>query len=160
LKTLIIYTTKNGSVEKAANMLKTKLNHEVQLINLMVEEPPSLGQYDTIILGGSIYMGKIQKKLTKYMENHLPELTTKRIGLFICAGHPKSDIRKKELEEAFPKSLYEKAIVKEILGDEIHLEKLNFVEKWMIKTVKGSELNSSNLSKDKIVWFAKRILNH
>ena len=64
MKNLIVYATKHGTVKKCAEMLKVKLNGETVLANVN-EEVPDLDNFDNVILGGSIYIGKIQKRVIK-----------------------------------------------------------------------------------------------
>lgn len=153
MRTIIIYATKHGSAENAASMLKAWLEGEIQILNIMLEDVPNLAPYENVVLGGSIYMGKIQKKLAKYMAANLPILMKKRIGLFICAGE-KEEIRRRELETAFPIELYTHAVCKEIFGYEIHYEKLNFIEKKLASAILGHNQSYCNLSEEKIKSFA------
>lgn len=155
MKSIIIYATKHGSVENAAHLLQSKMEGESCLINIMKEDVPILDEYDTIIFGGSIYVGKIQKQLSKYIAKNLPLLLKKRIGLFICAGE-KEEVRVKELETSFPNMLFTHAVCKEIFGYEIHYEKLNFIEKKMAGAILGHKQSYSNLSETKIENFAKK----
>lgn len=60
MKNLIVYATKHGTAKKCAEMLKTRLNGETVLANVK-ETPPDLEDFDTVVLGGSIYIGKMQK---------------------------------------------------------------------------------------------------
>lgn len=154
MKSIIIYSTKYGCTEKTANMLKSYLNGDVQLVNIMKDSVPSLEEYDNVILGGSIYIGKIQKKLINYITENLPSLMKKRVGLFICAGNPQPEERVKELVSAFPSELYNHAIVKEALGYEICFRKLNFIDKKIMAMVKGNKEDSSELSEEKVKKFA------
>ncbi len=62
MKNCILFTTKHGSTEKASLLLKEKLNAETDIINLKDVKKPDISDYDTVILGASIYMGKIQKQ--------------------------------------------------------------------------------------------------
>ncbi|WP_141430796.1 flavodoxin domain-containing protein [Bacillus sp. 03113] len=156
MKTIIIYATKYGSVEKAAQILKSKMGGRVDLFNIMKESIPSLEKYDRVILGGSIYVGKIQKKLSNYTVKNLSTLLTKNIGLFICAGEKDSDVREKELIEAYPDELYQHATTKEIFGFEINYEKLNFLEKLVMRS-KGVKKSVSKIAEDKIEVFAKKM---
>jgi menaquinone-dependent protoporphyrinogen oxidase len=157
LKTIIIYSTKYGCVENAVNILKSKIEGLVKLINIMKEDVPQLKEYDNVILGGSIYVGKIQKKLSKFVDKNLSLLLTKRLGVFICAGEKKQEVREKELVDAFPKELFNHAICKEIFGYEIHYEKLNFLEKKMVAAVLGHKEDCTELSVEKIEKFAEMI---
>lgn len=161
MRTLIVYTTKHGCVEKAANILNEKLGGDADLVNLMDELEPDLDPYDAVILGGSIYYGKIQKEMIQFTKNYLAELDQKRIGLFICGAAPNPDVKQKELMEAFPGTLYEKAVYKDVFGDEINFDKLNFMEKMVLRFVKGTltaKKGSTNLSVDKIDAFAREFL--
>lgn len=155
MKNIIIYTTKYGCTEKASNILKSKMGGETLLVNAMKEKVPSLDEYDNVILGGSIYIGKIQKELTSYITGNLPSLLKKRIGLFICAGAPDENARIKELETVFPKELYTHAVCKELLGFEMCFEKLKFLDRTMSRMLKGNTENSYELSEEKIESFAK-----
>jgi menaquinone-dependent protoporphyrinogen oxidase len=156
MKTIIIYATKHGSVENAVNLLKGKLEGEVKLVNIMNQEAPTLAEYENVILGGSIYVGKIQKRFSKYIEKHLSELLTKRVGLFICAAQ-QEDIREKELIDSYPEELFQHALCKEIFGYEIHYEDMNFIEKRVVSSIMGHKSDYSELSESKIDSFAKAI---
>lgn len=153
MTSVIIYATKHGSVEHAVQLLKEKMEGEVKLVNIMNEEAPSLTEFESVILGGSIYVGRIQKQLTKYMEKHLAELLTKRVGLFIC-GAQQEDIREKELNDSFPKELSQHAQCKEVFGYEIHYDDMNFIEKKVVGSILGHKNDYSELSEAKIEQFA------
>lgn len=156
MRTIIIYATKYGSVAHAVKLLKPQMDGEVVTVNIMEETVPDLVDFDTVILGGSIYMGKIQKKLANYVEKHLSQLLTKKVGLFICAAQ-ELEIREKELFEAFPFELYQHAVCKEVFGYEFHFEKMNFIEKKIVRVVMGTKENCSELSEELIGEFAKTI---
>lgn len=153
MKSLVIYATKYGTVEKATNLIKNKLKGEVVVINILKQSPPSLVEFDNIILGGSIYIGNIQKKLKQYAITHEEELLMKRIGLFICGGADKEEEKNKELKNAFPSKLYENAICKCSFGYEYKFEKLNILEKAMIKKITGIKDSVYKLSEDSIENF-------
>lgn len=156
MKSVIVYTTKYGSVEKVAKLLESKMEGEVVLVNLMKEEGPDPDEFDQVILGGPIYMGRVQKQLTGYIAKHLPALLKKKIGLFICGGlaEPK---RVQELQSSFPPELYEHAVVKEEFGYEFQVEKLRFFDKLMLRMVAGVKTSKSHLSFEKIDRFAETI---
>jgi len=128
----------------------------------MIEPATKLEEYDNIILGGSIYISKIQKKLSTFILSNLTLLLKKRIGLFICAGEKDEALVGKELIFAFPPTLYDHAIVKEVFGFELDMNKLNFFEKFIMSKVKGVKTSIHELSEAKIDAFAKNIdmVNH
>jgi menaquinone-dependent protoporphyrinogen oxidase len=156
MKTLIAYTTKYGSVSKCAGILKDKISGNVQVVNVKTDQVPDLGGFDTIILGGSIYVGKIQKEMRKFCEENLDALLSRKVGLYICAGE-QGDKKFEQLKNAFPEALYSHAAVKEIFGDELYYEKLNIIEKLAVRMLKGTKKSYSHLSMETIDRFAKEI---
>ena len=155
MKTLIIYSTKHGTTEKAVNILKSKLTGEVHIVNIMLKPVTALKEYDNIILGGSIYVGKIQKKLSSLINTNLPLLLEKRIGLFLCAAEKDEALKEKEFKLAFPPTLFDQAIAKEVFGFELDMNKLSFFEKLIMSKVKGLKTSIYELSEEKIHAFAK-----
>lgn len=155
MNTIIIYATKYGCAEKAARLLRAGLDGEVSLVNVMKEAVPALDPYDCVVLGGSIYMGKMQKQLKSYVSDKLPLLLKKRVGLFICAGLPQPEARKAELEGSFPPELYKHAICKEVFGHEMDYERMSFLDRTIMRAVTGSKESSFSLSEEKIEDFAK-----
>jgi menaquinone-dependent protoporphyrinogen oxidase len=155
MKSIIVYSTKYGSVEKASKMLKEKLKGEVALVNIMKEKAPSLEGYDTVILGGSVYVGKVQKELTGYISKNLSELTKKRIGLFICGALKENEKLAEEFNNAFPEELYDKALAKEVFGYEFNFEKMSFIDKMATEKIIGIKSSVSEFKEDIIDSFAK-----
>ena len=123
MKTIIIYATRYGSVEKAAMKLKSHLEGEVDIVN--VKSDPDIYHYERVILGGSIYDGKVQRELSKFSEDNLQVLRKKKTGLFICARIEKEVATESYLSKSFPRQLYDAAIAKANLGHEIDLDKLS-----------------------------------
>lgn len=85
MKSLIIYKSKHGTTEKVANYIKDHMPGETSLLHLdKYTQKVSLKDYDTVIIGGSIYMGKIQDRIKAFCKEHEEELLKKHLGLFIC----------------------------------------------------------------------------
>lgn len=152
MKNVIIYATKYGCAEQAAIRIKKELPGETDLINIMKDTVPSLQSYDTVILGGSVYVGRVQKQLTAFINSHLAELQTKKIGLYLCAGAPDEPSKQKELETAFPEALAKHAAAMNILGYAFCFEKMKFFDKLIMSKIKGD-------SKSETVFFDDRIKN-
>jgi menaquinone-dependent protoporphyrinogen oxidase len=133
MKTIIIYASKHGSAEKCSELLKGKLHGEVTIVNIKKEATPDITSFDNIIVGGSIYMGKIQKTVSEFCLKNLNELKNKRIGLFICCMNIKE--AEMQLNNSFPKELVSIAATKECFGGEFNLKEMNFMEKAITKMV-------------------------
>lgn len=123
MKTAILYLSKHGTTEKVARIIGDKLEEkDTELINLEKVQP-SLDQYDRIIIGGSVYAGTVNKKLTSYCVENETLLAQKQLGLFVCGMEPDPDKQQTELETAFPKALQGKAKAIGFMGGEFILEK-------------------------------------
>lgn len=153
MKSIILFTSKYGCTEKAAYLLKAQLGDETEVVNLMNVKEPSLDQYDTVILGGSIYFGKIQKEMKEFSNKFQTKLSGKHLGLFICAG-AKGEQAAQELKSSFPEKLYNHSITNEVFGDEIYTEKLSRIDRFVIRMVKGKNKGVNGLSMDTIERFA------
>ena len=159
MKTLIAYTTKYGSVEKSANMLKNLLNDHVTIKNVRDEKVKTLELYDTVILGGSIYMGKIQPELTNFINSNMSLLLDKNIAIFVNAGETDPVKKDKQFENAFPEKIFKHAFSRHILGDEVDFKKISLLEKTMLYLIKKTKESYSNLDINEINKMANEINN-
>jgi len=155
MKTIIIYATKYGSAAEVAKRIKTQIGEEAQIYNILTDRVPPLDTYNTVILGGSVYIGKVQKQITEYSNIHLKELLDKNVGLFLCAGEQKTDGQIKEIQSAFPESLFQHAAAKEVLGYAYSFEKMKFFDKLIMKKMKGDSISIEKISDDRIALFVK-----
>ena len=156
MKNLILYSTKYGSVGKTASMLAEKLVGDTDIRNIN-DGAPGLDNYDTIILGGSIYVGKIQNEIKFYMDDNLDKLLAKNIGLFVNAGEPDESEMKKQFENSFPKELLDKAIAIDVFGHAVDITKVTFIEKILLRLLKKIKDSYSDFFEDKINKFADKI---
>lgn len=137
MKTLIAYGTKYGHATECAEMLKKKLKGDVVLVNLMNERAPDLSGFDTVVVGGSVYMGNTQKQVKTFVQKNESVLVNKRLGFFFSAGTIEGvdDIFKKQ----FPASVIDKAVAVESFGGVMNKEKLGFFYKKIIEMVEKKE---------------------
>lgn len=157
--TLIVFASEHGTVEKCARELFLLIDGKVDICDLNKRDIiPDLSGYDSIVIGGSIHSGKIQRVISDFCVANLDLLINKRIGLFInCIYSGEKAL--KQLEEAFPRELSDKAVVREYFGGEINELKLNYWEKIITKQMIDQENLVVSLSKEKIDHFAKTISN-
>ncbi|GAA0063759.1 flavodoxin domain-containing protein [Clostridium sp. CTA-1] len=155
MKTLIVYGTKHGTTEKCSNFLKDKVKGEVVTINIKKENMPDITSFNNIIIGGSIYMGQIQKEVKNFSIENINVLKEKRVGIFIC-GLNEKDIEA-QLNNAFPKGLLTNTVAKECFGGECILKNMNFFERFIMKKVGKIDKDTSKISKENINKFAQLI---
>ncbi len=87
MKILIIYATRNGVSKKAAEMLAQKLQSysDVEIYDIN-DGPPRPNGYDVAIVGGSIRMARLSKKLKRYIKENAEALSSMESAAFICCG--------------------------------------------------------------------------
>jgi menaquinone-dependent protoporphyrinogen oxidase len=159
MKTLIIYASKHGCTEKCSNLLKDKINGEVKKVNIKKDNVPDIALFDNIIIGGSIYMGRIQKEVNEFCLKDLSQLKNKKLGFFICCMS-ENDITEKQIKTSFPEELLSKAIAIENFGGEFIFKKMNFFERFIIKKISKTSNDKSTISEEKINKFAQLINNN
>ena len=93
-KTLIAYQTKSGvtaeSARKIADVLRSKYQLEVDLIDLKEEKTPDLTKYKNIVVGGGVRAGRVYGKTLGFLEN---DFAGKNVAFYVSstwAGTPES----------------------------------------------------------------------
>jgi len=153
MKTGIIYISKHGTTEKVARIIADKLNpNKTQLIDLRKEKIKDLETFDRIIIGGSIHMASVHKKIKKLCESNQNILLTKTLGLFLCCME-KGEKSIEQFENAFSEDLRKHATSAALLGYEYHLDKMNFLERALVKKISGSMVSISEIDYDAILRF-------
>lgn len=156
MNTLIVYASKYGCTEKCTELLSKKLIGEVEIINLKQVSDIDISKYEKIIIGGSIYIGKIQKEVTEFCSKSLDKLKEKRIGLFIC-GMQEEETVTTEFNQNFNPELIEIANAKEHFGGEFNFDKMNFIEKLIVKKISKVTSSKSNILENNIKKFAQEM---
>lgn len=156
MSTLILYSSKYGCTEKCVEFMSKELKDKPNIVNLKNSGDIDISKYDKVIIGGSIYMGRIQKEVREFCSKNLKELKEKQIGLFIC-GMQEEDAINNELIENFPPELINIAVTKVHFGGEFNFDKMNFFEKFIVKKIAKTSSNKSNILNDDIHKFAQAI---
>jgi len=158
LSTLIAYASKHGCTKKLAEKLSEMVTGDTKLVNLDDNASPDLSPYDTIIAGGPIYAGRIRKSVRDFCENNLPQLSRKRLGLFICCLH-QDEKAEEELGTSFPDQLLSKAVASGWFGGEIDFKKLGFFERLITQKVAKITGSEYRISEEQIARFVSAINN-
>ena len=137
MKTAILYVSKYGTTAKVACSIAEKLKgtHEVELFSLKNNPNPDISRFETVILGSSIYMGKSSGKMKAFCKANESILLQKKTGLFVCGMHPDKEQQRKELKDAYPEALQNKAAATRFLGGAFLFERMNFIERSVIKKI-------------------------
>ena len=156
MKTMIIYMPTHGCTEQVVQELADKLNGEIIIQNLKENKNPDFQDYDRVIIGGSIHAGQIQRKVRDFCEANLEKLGQKEIGLFICCMYEGGQAFQ-QLNNAFPEKLHQYTKSEAILGGEFNFEKMNLIEKLVIKKIAKIDQSISKIDHNAIENFAKKM---
>ncbi len=159
MKTAICYATKTGTTKECAELLKKQLPDAV-LCNIESDKI-TLANYDCIVIGGSIRMGKLHKAAVKFMNENKEELMEKKCAFYICNGFP-------EQAEAFlvqniDKELLSHSICAATFGGKMDLDKLKGLDRFIAKavgnTMKNDPTKIPKILSENIKQFAENLKN-
>lgn len=153
MSAIVIYSTKHGAAASCAEILSDKAQGDIIVAN--VKDDPDFSGFDTVILGASVYVGKIQPEMTRFCTKNLETLLKKKIGLFISSGDHTE--RGREYLKLFGDNIYAHASARELFGDEIHWETMNLMEKLAMRIIKKARGSSSSLEMENISSFLERM---
>lgn len=154
----IIFASLHGTTKKVSRLIQQNLNNfEVHLFDLKENNFPDIKQYDSVIVGGSIHGGQIQKSVSDFIEVFRNDLLTKKLGLFICCMV--EDKAEQTFENVFPIDLKTHAIAKGILGGEFNFEEMNLIERIVVRNITRSKCSISKINEHLIKQFAAIFVN-
>ena len=155
MKTAIIFSSTHGTTEKAAQLLSKLLNGDVDVIDLKKYPNQSFTDYNSVILGSSIYAGSVKSRLKQYIKQNQNDLLTKKLGLFLCCMY-EGEKAEKQFETAYPRELREFSISDGLFGGEFVLSNLNFIERKLIKMIDGVTTDVFKMNIQEIETFANK----
>jgi menaquinone-dependent protoporphyrinogen oxidase len=156
MKTLILYATKHGTTKACAKELQKLLTDDSKVLPIEAQET-DLSTYDRIVLGSSVYMGDINRKMKSFIKKNKDILEGKISGLFLCCMY-KDQQAKVQFQKGYPEALRKKAIAHGFFGGAFDFDRMNFMEKKIIKKVAQVEQSVNLIDKDALKQFAN-ILN-
>lgn len=136
MKTLIVYASKYGCTKTCAELLKDRLQGEV-----VIEEASKcrqdLNRFDAIVVGGSVYMGKLRKAAIRFITKNKEILLKKRVGLFACCYTPGGTDG--FFETLFPEFILKHAVCGTSVGGIMNYERMNVAYRKLFQSLKKIE---------------------
>lgn len=143
MKTLILYASKYGATERAAGLLAGKIEGPVDLVNLKRGAPDALEGYDRVVVGTSVYAGRIHKELVAFVAEHEETLSKKQVAFFVCcAAEEKFE---DYLRTHFPENLLDRALFVRYFGHEEVLKEMGFLDRTIFKKVAKVKTDTHDL---------------
>ena len=136
MKILIAYASKNGTGSLCVQRLTERMHgKEITAVNLEngTADP---APYDIVVLGGSVYFGKLRPAVRNFMKQYEEVLLQKSLALFLCCGlDEEHEYYQKKL---FPRVLQERAFCNVFFGGSLHTQGLSFFDKCILKSMRST----------------------
>jgi len=104
MKALVIFGTRYGTAkeisEKIADVL-TDENLDVDLINSDDKKTIAVEDYDLIVVGSGIKMGKWTKNTLNFLKKNRKELSNRKVALFVSCGAANEEKKKAEAQQKY-----------------------------------------------------------
>lgn len=158
MATVIVYATKTGSTEKAAQMLSERLGN-CDTVNIS-KQSFDLAKYDTVIIGSYIRMGTVDRNISRLMLSYISVLIEKKTAFFICNCFEKN--AQDYISHNVPPQLLEKMIATDTFGGELDLKKLGGFDRIMANKVIKADREKGiyrrfSLESENIEKFAEKV---
>ena len=154
MKTIIIYDSRHGAAGECAEILSALLPGAVTVHKLGSPAPvPDLDACDGVIIGGSIRAGSLQRSVKFYCEKESSRLAAKKLGFYLCALTPPDEAC--SYLSRFPADLLDRAAAKDCFGGAVRYERMNLIERFIMKKITKSPVNIEKIDRDRIAAFAK-----
>jgi menaquinone-dependent protoporphyrinogen oxidase len=132
VKVLIAYRSKYGTTESCAQALSGRITAETTLADLRVGHMPDVHGFDVVLVGGSIYGGRIQREVTSFCEGRGELLLRRKTGLFLCCLS-QGEHAKEQLQTAFPEWLAAHAFARSLFGGDLHYDRLTLLDRLLLR---------------------------
>jgi menaquinone-dependent protoporphyrinogen oxidase len=104
-------------------------------------------------------MGQSSKKMKAFCKANESVLLQRKTGLFVCGMYPDKEQQHKELKDAYPEVLQNKAIATNFFEGAFIFEQMNFFERSIIKKIAKTTTSIQQIDWKAVDGFAKK-LNH
>ncbi len=136
MKVLIVYSTRGGVSRRCSEMLAERLGGSAEVTLCDINDgAPAPDSFDVCVIGGSIRMNKLNKKLKAYISQHTDILNSKQTAVFLCCGYTESF--DDYVHYQVPRALIPSLGI-HFFGGELKPEKLKGLDKLVVKMVRSS----------------------
>ncbi len=147
MKIAIIYATKNQTTAECAELLGKELSkHTVELFDISTDSPV-LSDYDVIVFGYSIRMGKAIKSARQFMKNNAEQLERAKVAYYICCGF--IDCFEDYKKRTIPAPLRESAFAVSCLGGSLSPDRFKGFDKFLVKAIRNEILGGGDNADDR-----------
>jgi menaquinone-dependent protoporphyrinogen oxidase len=142
-KVLVAFATKHGATEEIADKIGEVLRQAGLPVDVLpADRAGDLGAYRAVVLGSAVYIGQWRKEAAKFLQANEAVLAEKAVWLYSSGPTGEGDPAELLQGWQFPGKLQpiaDRIGPRDITAFQgaVDADKLNFVEKWMLKMVQA-----------------------
>jgi menaquinone-dependent protoporphyrinogen oxidase len=141
---LIVYRSKYGCTERCCRELARQIGAESVIVDLASRRVPDVRDFGAVLIGGSIYGGKVQRQVASFCDRRETDLRNVPVALFICCLYEGEHARA-QLKAAFPDWLTAHAFATAVFGGELRYQGLTLLDKVLVRSVSPVSKDVSHL---------------
>ena len=134
---LIVYASKNGVAKRCAEMLANDLAeyHTATLVDCRKENIPKPDEFDAVVIGSSVRMENIDRRIRKYARDNLEILNSMPCAVYLCCGFTR--LFNEYADALFPRR-FVPSLGAHLFGGELKTEKLRGFDKIVVALIRNS----------------------
>jgi menaquinone-dependent protoporphyrinogen oxidase len=146
MKVLIAFRSRYGTTRSCAHQLARLIGQSASPVELSRRGRLEVASFDLVLIGGSIYGGRIQREVTSFCARERETLLRKKVGLFLCCllGGEKA---RQQLDEAFPSWLRAHSFANELFGGELRPARLSVLDRLLVRGLTDSTTDTDLLDR-------------
>ena len=89
IKAVVLYGTRYGATADTSEIIGDVLRQEgfeVRVVNAKTDKVQSIREFELVIVGSGIRIGRWTKEPEKFLGKFQQELSKKKVALFVCCG--------------------------------------------------------------------------
>lgn len=142
MRILIAYASKSGTARAAAELLAAHLQGQEVTVTDLEKNHTVSGDFDHIVVGGSVRMGKAHKALRRFLKENGAEIAAVPHTLFLCCGIPEQF--ENYLRRTFSPDLLDSAEDAVYFGGELDVSKQKGFDKWVARMIRNAIRDSED----------------
>jgi menaquinone-dependent protoporphyrinogen oxidase len=143
VKVLVAYGSKYGSTKEIADKIGEAIKEEgLEVDILSADKVKNVTDYQGVVIGSAVYIGGWRKEVTNFVKKNEKALSELPVWIYSSGPAGRGDPIQQVQGWLYPKAL--KPVIDNIkprgvtiFHGNINTQKMNAIEKWMIKQVKS-----------------------
>ena len=144
MSALVVFGTRYGSTAKIAEEIGAVLSDEgfkVRVVNAAKDTISDISEFDVVIVGSGIKMGKWTKETLNFLKKFEADLSQKKVALFVSCGYSREPDKVDEARENFLIKVADrypsiKPVSLGLFGGVFSFDKYGFAERLVFRGIK------------------------